>query len=147
MTDHEDRRRALDALAVLAGFRRRLARLPDGTVPDVLRVDPPGRGLFVGDAKHSESPERVDTYLRLRGYACWIRARQSDVGRNGRATLALCVPADQAIAGWVRVLTDLADDVGLLPGVTRRQDLSGQESLVWSTWAPAAPTIRYTVTP
>lgn len=137
MTDHEDRRQSLDALAVLAGFRHHLGRLPDGTVPDVLRVDLPGRGLFVGDAKHTESPGRVDTYLRLRHYACWVRAHQDDVGCNGRATLALCVPGRRQIDRWAHLLSTLADDVGLPAPAAGRQDLSDQEGVVWLTWPPA----------
>lgn len=108
--EHRDRTRLLDTLALLAGFDASLATLPDGRVPDVVRVSFRPAGLFIGDAKHADQPGSADTCLRLRRYACWGDTFLSRPNR--RLVLALATPSISA-ADWLRVLLDLADDVGL----------------------------------
>jgi hypothetical protein len=60
-------------MAALAGFTTDLAHvgLPDGSRPDVLRVDVPGRRLFIGDAKDVETPGNAATHARLARYVAW----------------------------------------------------------------------------
>lgn len=108
--EHRDRTRLLDTLALLAGFDASVAVLPDGRVPDVVRISFRPAGLFIGDAKHADQPGSADTYLRLRRYACWGDAFLARPNRF--LTIALATPATSA-ADWLRLLLDLADDVGL----------------------------------
>jgi hypothetical protein len=46
---------------------------PDGSVPDVFRVGLDGKRVFIGDAKHVESPIAFETYTRLSRYVTWWR--------------------------------------------------------------------------
>lgn len=108
--EHRDRTHLLDTLALLAGFDASVAVLPDGRVPDVVRLSFRPAGLFIGDAKQADEPGSADTYLRLRRYACWGDAFLSRPNRW--LIIALATPATSA-ADWLRVLLDLADDVGL----------------------------------
>jgi len=71
---HERRRGWLDAIAILEGFTLGLPVLPDGSIPDVLRVDPRRRWLFIGEAKDTESPRSAYTGARLHRYATWLAA-------------------------------------------------------------------------
>lgn len=71
---HECRRAWLDAIAILEGFTLRLEALPDGSIPDVLRVDQRRRWLFVGEAKDTESAGSSTTGARLHRYATWLAA-------------------------------------------------------------------------
>lgn len=87
---HEHRRHWLDAIAILEGFTLGLPVLPDGSIPDVLRVDPRRRWLFVGEAKDTESPGSADTGARLHRYATWLAP-------NG-GVFAICHGGD--IAAW-----------------------------------------------
>src|SRR5438128_1365701 len=86
---HEDRRVLLDAMAALAGFTTDLATmgLPDGSRPDVLRADLPGRRLFIGDAKDVETPGNAATHARLARYiACGVRAASGGI----EVVVAIC---------------------------------------------------------
>jgi hypothetical protein len=113
--EHRDRMRLLDTLALLAGFNTRLAGFPDGRAPDVVRVSFRSAGLFVGDAKHADSPHSVETYLRVRRYVCWGEMFLRRPGR--RLVVALATPTPNALE-WLRLLVALADDVGLRMGDT-----------------------------
>ena len=64
---HEFRRRLLESVADLAGFRIEY-RLQDGIRPDVLRLHASRLGMFVGEAKHTESPSHSRSTDRLRVY-------------------------------------------------------------------------------
>lgn len=108
--EHEDRTTALDALAALAGFDARLPSFGDGRVPDVLRVDLRTGGLFVGDAKETDSPLTAETYLRLRRYVVWGSAHLNSPGRH--LVVALAVPSRRGDA-WEALLDALTDDVGI----------------------------------
>lgn len=89
ITSHEDRRALLDAMAALAGFSTDLATLglPDGSRPDVLRADFPGRRLFIGDAKDGETPGNAATHARLARYMRWAVAAAS---RGIEVVVAIC---------------------------------------------------------
>jgi hypothetical protein len=73
----------LDAVAILSGRCERLPLnfLPDGSRPDVLRLERQRKVLFIGDAKNGETSGNRTTQLRLRTYvgsrrfdmdSCWI---------------------------------------------------------------------------
>jgi hypothetical protein len=134
--DHASRTLVLDTLAVLLGYHVDEARFPDDSIPDVLRVNPIERGLFVGDAKHSESPRCVATALRFRRYLKWVRAHRAAAGA-GDALVALCFPDLQDRDAWLRLLESLAEDAGV-PGNARVNDLSvGSECHVLLLQYPA----------
>src|SRR5438132_1514167 len=82
---HEYRRGVLDSLAILAGFEIELT-LPDGSRPDVARVSVQWSRVFLGDAKHSESPADEAVICRLRRYALWLRGTHT----GSTDVLALC---------------------------------------------------------
>ncbi len=64
---HEDRARALESLADLAGFTNELA-WEASLLPDVLRFSSRHRALFVGDAKATETAGATATFDRLARY-------------------------------------------------------------------------------
>lgn len=125
---HEERRRTLDALAILGGCREPLLPFfPDGRRPDVLRFDAARRHLFVGDAKDSETPGGCETRTRLLAYASWLRANAAVAGGG---TLALCHPA----AGrdrWLELLRSVAreQDFGEVSG--RQAQLDTDTIVSW----------------
>lgn len=107
--DHASRTQLLEDLADLAGFTCRIGGFfPDGSQPDVLRLSREDRGLFVGDAKHTETPGNTATALRLRRYCRWLRAHRQGL-RPGVAVLALCVPTGHRHA-WEALLRQLVKD-------------------------------------
>ena len=68
---HEARRLLLETIADAAGYRLALL-LPDGTRPDVLRHHVDQRGVFLGEAKHTEGPHDLESADRLRHYLGWL---------------------------------------------------------------------------
>jgi hypothetical protein len=125
---HDDRAAALDSLAVLMGFTTRLPYLPDGHQPDVLRLSIASRGLFIGDAKDTESPGNSATAARLSRYVDWaaVHARRFD----GPTLLMLCFGVRQHAVGWLALVADLIRSRALEPkfGV---EDLGGSFLVAW----------------
>jgi hypothetical protein len=105
---HESRVTILDALGLMAGFSRRVARLPDLSMPDVIRFDPSCGAMFIGEAKDTETAGRSDTYDRLLGYMKLFDMRLK-VGLRG-SVFALCVP-ENAADGWISTLAQIAAHV------------------------------------
>jgi len=63
---HEVRVTCLDAIATIAGFTLEIPiPLPDGSIPDVIRMMPSRRALFIGEAKAAEAPDNHATLERL----------------------------------------------------------------------------------
>jgi hypothetical protein len=138
--DHEERREILDAVAVLAGFTTLFpSALPDGRRPDVMRLALTTGGVFLGDAKATESSGNSDTFARLLAYATWINAA-ARCDTHPIAVLALCVPAPLDAEGWTRALALVAHEVGLPSPLIELTDL-GQCALVscCSSFARAEP--------
>lgn len=100
---HECRAATLVTIAALTGHVLPLDALPDGSIPDALRLRPTDGSLFVGDAKATETPGNAATLGRLdryaRALARWARAR-------GPGVLALAV-TDSDADGWMQALRDL----------------------------------------
>lgn len=108
--EHRDRVHVLDTLALLAGFDASVAVLPDGRLPDVIRVSFRPAGLFIGDAKHADSPRSVESYLRLRRYLCW---GETFLRRSGRRLVVALATPTHGMPEWRTLLLALADDVGV----------------------------------
>ena len=68
---HESRRTLLETVADAAGYRLTMP-LPDGRRPDVLRIHVDRASLFLGEAKHTEGPQDLDSSDRLRHYLGWL---------------------------------------------------------------------------
>jgi len=68
--DHEARVATLQAIATLAGFHQNASReLESLGHPDVMRLSPQCKGLFVGDGKATETPGNRATIARLSRYS------------------------------------------------------------------------------
>jgi hypothetical protein len=91
----------------LSGFNLPLPLpLPDGSVPDVLRVSSSSLGIFIGDAKHSESPNNFSTYQRLQKYAKWITPPQKRA--EWRSVFSVCHGDGDMANQWTALLLHLA---------------------------------------
>jgi hypothetical protein len=128
----------LDVLAVLVGCEEVLGgSLPDGRRPDVLRADSRRRALFVGDAKHSESPGNRETQARLLGYFRWL---SSHFEGGGLGIYAVCFGRKSDTSAWVETLAMLGYEVGL--GYMRRgvERFGPRLVVVWYMFEPSAAT-------
>jgi hypothetical protein len=106
---HETRRRLLDAVATLIGYRTAIpVPLPDGSVPDVLRASVADWAVFVGEAKDTERPGGAETQARLAKYATWIRGRPS-TGRLPNV-IAVCYGRGSDTNPWLKVLGRFAEE-------------------------------------
>ena len=104
---HERRRCELHAFAGHLGFVVPAA-LGRGLIPDVvLSHSFDSHRLFVGDAKHSESPEDRASNARLLSYALSLKRRRSP------HLLAIACPARHG-ERWSCQLGALASDAGLV---------------------------------
>lgn len=110
---HESRVAHLETLATLAAFTTPVA-LPWRLRPDVARINEAHRGLFLGDAKATETPGCSATLARLHWYAVGLRALEIDVAR---AVVALAVDDARYGRGWQRAL--LSTFVGDVVSVNR----------------------------
>lgn len=74
-TEHEDRVELLRSIATLSGY---CFDIPVGEdfVPDVARLSRATRGVFVGDAKATETSGCIATSERLQNYLRAVRAQQ-----------------------------------------------------------------------
>jgi hypothetical protein len=106
---HDRRVRFLESLAGLLGCTGRLAILPDGRRPDVLAVDTRQRLLFVGEGKHSETPNCRATQARLQHYLQWVAAHLCH--ESATAVCAVCFGREGDARPWLDVLAMLASEV------------------------------------
>lgn len=126
---HEHRRSVLDNIAVLAGYAESPGQqLPDGVRPDVIRINASRRMMFMGDAKHSETPGCTATEERLLSYFRWARAF---VLSGGTLVFAVCYGRLSDSAGWLRLLCRLCEEVELTPSHTVWDQLDHEVSLAW----------------
>jgi hypothetical protein len=135
-TAHGRRVEFLDALAILMGCEGTLnGELPDGRRPDVLRYDVERRILFIGDAKHWETPGNRETQARLQHYFKWLR---SHVEGCGLGIFAVCFGRRSDTSAWTETMEMLGREVGLY--YTRRGvERFGPGLLVaWSEFSTSA---------
>lgn len=132
--EHERKVEFLDALAVLTGCEEAMGgALPDGSRPDVLRLDSRRRILFVGDAKHSESPGDRETQTRLLGYARWLSAH---IRNGGAGVFAICFTRESDTAAWIQVVGMLGHEAGLPCAKCRVERFEPRLAVVWSGFGP-----------
>lgn len=109
---HERRTDFLRSLAFLAGFNSRpWVTLPDGRIPDVLLFRPADRGLFIGDAKDTETPGTRQTQARLLSYMHWYRAHLLHPLAQG--IFAVCFGDCHQKNEWLRLIRFLSHEVCL----------------------------------
>lgn len=111
LSDHSLRERFLEDLATLSGFTVRTRCLPDGVLPDVLRFEPGGRGLFLGDAKDTETPGNRETLVRLYRYVQWFDEFLQRPGTYG--VFAVCFGKRSQSADWDSSLEFLFREAGM----------------------------------
>lgn len=134
---HEHRAASLATVATLTGHAQPLAALPDGTIPDVLRLHPTDGSLFLGEAKATETPGNAETCRRLDHYArflaAWVEVRGSGI-------LVLAVDECHAF-DWARVLRDLGPrPARATRGHARVDLLEVGTAIVWQPFAAAGVT-------
>lgn len=118
---HERRRRDLETFGNHMGFHDPLT-LPGGLRPDVTLVDVDRPIIFIGDAKHSESPTNRAARARLSSYFTWIASLEAPWD----AIIAIGCPLGQALE-WEACLAALAGDVGI-KAITTWIGTSGHET-------------------
>jgi len=127
---HKEGTALLDTLATLVGCLASLnAGLPDGLRPDVMRLDLSSGRLFVGDAKHSESPSSIHTQGRILNYLRWFAAHLR-CGR-GEGVFAVCFSKISDTHLWVEALDMLAAEAGVPHAFVRHEQFPGGMTLVW----------------
>ncbi len=130
LATHEQRVAFLGTLADLMGCNEVFGgEFPDGRRPDVLRTDSRLSVLFVGDAKHTESPGNLETQIRLQTYMRWLAAfveRGAGIG-----IFALCFGKEAHTYGWQSTISLLAREVGLEPSEQGVERFDHQLIVVW----------------
>lgn len=112
MAVHNCKVEFITTLAELLGCRGQMGNeFPDGRRPDVLRIDLRRCILFVGDAKHTESPGCKATQSRLREYLHWLSVHVSRESRLGIFTI--CFSKESEIPKWIKTVSLLGAGVDL----------------------------------
>lgn len=108
--EHEDRVLMIHDFAILMGYHTELGTLPIWIRPDVSRKNTSTGGVFVGDAKVSETPGSSSTQHRFLNYARWLARSGASLGSS---VCAICYADDQQTDGWRRflVLTLMASGI------------------------------------
>jgi len=115
---HETLRDLLEDVAVLAGFCVRVEPpLDSGKRPDVLRVRPRDRLLFLGEAKSTETPGCAETRARLFSYMRWIHGVITPTVTA--AVIVIAFPHRVSADTWAAALRGLAKEAGLVSTAPR----------------------------
>lgn len=107
LTEHDRKVRFIETIAVLSGCRETLHWLPDGLCPDVVRLDTNRGILFIGDAKHTETPGGKDTQTRLLRYLNWFAAH------TGVGIFVICCERLTDAREWLDVIHLLSHEAGI----------------------------------
>lgn len=110
---HDQRREILQDVALMAGFYRDLRTIP-GTrlIPDVFFMRPESRSFFLGEAKHTESPDNYATFERLLKYLSALKPAMDYRVCRG-LIMAVCFDSSFSSARWGSVLYACISAVGL----------------------------------
>lgn len=98
---HDSRAEFLDSLANLIGCNATFV-LPDGLIPDIIRISISQNILFIGDAKNTEKPTNKNTRQRLQRYFNWL-ASYCD-SKKGTGVFALCYGSISDSLGWESII-------------------------------------------
>lgn len=128
--DHDQRVSVLSTIASLSGCTKRLKRLPDGHIPDVLQIDTVSNMLFIGDAKHTETPGNLDTRLRLLPYLRWI-VLHVNRAKDAVAVFALCFGTARHRSAWKDTVLCLCREAGFDSVSIHEMSLGSRIYILW----------------
>lgn len=131
---HEWRVGLLACLADLTDHHTDLRAWPDGTIPDVLRVNLPQRRIFVGDAKASEHASDADAADRLNVYLGWLTIA---VGSGAVGSLVICAPSLSEAKQWSHLVENLLAERSQTTA-TRLLTLGAGSAVMWAVVASRA---------
>lgn len=134
--DHEARVEVLEDLAALMGFAVQAGPLADGTRPDVCRFDPTTNGVFIGEAKATESPRSAATRNRFINYLKRLAASRASICWS---VCAVCFRNQHDIPEWDRFLRLTLKQAALSARPIRFERLDTRFGLVWATFRPPHP--------
>ncbi|HPS31188.1 MAG TPA: hypothetical protein PLZ43_13100 [bacterium] len=111
--EHERLRNCLVNFAIRLGCSIKCNKLSDDKFPDVLRITPNRRYLFLGDAKVSENEtaRREETVEKIKGYIKEFVEISSRKGIRGK--IAIATDNIDAAYDWSNKLTILTTIAGL----------------------------------
>jgi hypothetical protein len=133
---HERRAATLSTMAILSGYTTTLTTLPDGSRPDVLHLRPTDGGVFIGDAKATETPGNTETYDRLSHYTAFL-VGWAQAGGSGLMALAV---ADIDAYDWLQVLRALCFRISGATRVRGQVDrVDNATTVVWHTFIGRIP--------
>lgn len=111
-TEHAERVEVLHELASIMGFSDHFLAFPDGTRPDVFRLNPTTGGIFLGEAKATERPTCVATKQRFANYARWLATSRA---RLSASVCAICFSDIADDTGWEGLIREALVPVGVIP--------------------------------
>ena len=127
--DHEKRKELLDTIALLSGYDKDYNKsLPDGTQPDVLRLDSRCGSIFLGEAKDTESPGCTATFIRLSNYMNWFRLITNK--RRG-STFVVCFGDESHALGWKTNISLLAKKAGFIDFRVECKKIGDEAIFIW----------------
>ncbi len=131
--EHNQRREILQDVALMAGFYRDLRAIP-GTrlIPDVFFMRPESRSFFLGEAKHTESPDNYATFERLHKYLSALKPAVDCRACRG-LVMAVCFDSSFSSARWCSVLYACISAAGLTSESFVKVSV-GSDSSVVSCW-------------
>lgn len=127
--EHEHYVDILNDVAIMMGFSASLEILPDGTRPDVLRFNVATNGVFLGDAKATESPNCVATRLRYQHYVDWLAASRAAMSSS---ICGICFGECDNAPGWKGLLADTLITRGLIVARLELCRIDFPVGLVWA---------------
>ena len=108
---HALRQADLETFAQHLGFHIPFV-LPDDRMPDVLLAHVQARRVFVGDAKHTESPSDPATRARLLAYLNW--SASVEARSDGYFAIA---HTPGFSAEWIEAIKELTAEAGIVAGL------------------------------
>jgi hypothetical protein len=109
--EHEDRVAMLEDIAILMGYHDPVETLPGWLRPDVCRDNRSTGGVFVGDAKVSETPGCRSTQHRFLRYGRWLARSGVTIESS---VCAICFSDICEIKRWRRFLATILMTNGII---------------------------------
>lgn len=130
-TAHDERVELLRSIAALSGYRCDIP-IGDALMPDVARMSSTTRGLFVGDAKATETSGCIATSGRLQNYLRAVSAHH----HPDRPFLLVVAHGDlHNQTGWVATLSGALRRAGLgLPDMTGSLVIDEEHVLAYASY-------------